>query len=134
MKYFKLSLVFAMICMVSSAQNTEKLPVQTKYVSKGVSDSLVKVFSNSESQGVTFLVSTDLKEEMLFIRTNYPGRYNIRFIDFWGRNSIDFKDVTSDIVISLETFERSIFVMNISDERNKNLISSQIINLKKHLY
>lgn len=134
MKLHIISLAIVFICLTSNAQKSGTLAMNTKYVSTGTSDSIVKLFSNSEPKGVTFLVSSDLKENTLFIKTNYTGKYNVRFVDYWGRSSVVFRNVSKDVVIDLAKFERSIFVMNISDEQNKELISSQVINLKRRLY
>jgi hypothetical protein len=134
MKRYSISLIAIIICLAINAQKREEIALNTKYVSHSSVDSLVKLFSNSEPRGVTFLVSSDLKENSLFIKTNYAGSYNVRLVDYYGRTSIVFKNITSDIVIDLADFKPSIFVMNISDDKNNNLISSQVINLKRRLY
>jgi DNA-dependent RNA polymerase auxiliary subunit epsilon len=125
-------LFISLLCIASFAQkNTRLKDFDTRYVEKSSSDSIIKVFSNSEPEGVTFLVSTNVQVDRLFIKTNYTGQYNVRFIDYWGRNHIDFENVSSDFDVDLKQFDRSIFVMNISDEKDNKLISSQIINLKR---
>jgi hypothetical protein len=126
-----LVLLVLFISIASFAQNTKVKDFQTQYIAKSSSDSTIKVFSNTEPEGITFLVSTNVQVDRLFIKTNYTGQYNVRFIDYWGRNHIDFENVSSDFDIDLKQFDRSIFVMNISDEKDNKLISSQIINLKR---
>ncbi|MBN2486686.1 MAG: hypothetical protein JXB34_12000 [Bacteroidales bacterium] len=134
MKRLVFCITALIISIASSAQNQGALAMNTHYVPYTMSDSLVKTFSNSEIPGVTFLVSSDLKENTIYISTNYSGKYNVRFVDYFGRSSVVFKNQSSNIAIDLAHFERSIFVMNISDEKNNKLISSQVLNLKRRIY
>jgi hypothetical protein len=138
MENIKFILICSAIALIFSiqldAQQSTKKNIHTSYVPADLADTVIKRFSNSETEGITFLVSSNLKENTLFIKTNYTGTYNIRFIDYWGKNHIDFENLSADIAIDLAVFERSIFIVNISDEQDNKLISSQIVNLRKKYY
>lgn len=130
---FTIVLFAWLLCIASYAQKFEPLSIDTKFDPAETSDTLVKLFSNSEPPGVIFLVSSDINKKTLFIKTNYTGNYNVRVIDYWGRNSILFQHVTNDMVIDIADFENNIFIINITKEHDNKLISSQVINLKRRL-
>ncbi|HBH49821.1 MAG TPA: hypothetical protein DDX98_14345 [Bacteroidales bacterium] len=95
-----------------------------------IPDTAKKLFRNSEPPGISFLVSSNIRENKLHIKTNYGGEYKVRFIDYYARTRKVFKHNYNDIVLDLAEFEKSIFIMNIMDSDNRTL-TSQIINLKR---
>ncbi len=95
------------------------------------SDSTRKLFSNSESPDFSFIVNSNIKENTLEIKTNYSCEYKIRFIDYYGRSVKVYKSVLSNKTINIADLKESILIMNIMDERN-NLLTSQVLNLKRH--
>jgi hypothetical protein len=92
-----------------------------------------KLFSNSDAPGVSFIVSSDVAGNELYIETNYAKKYKVRFIQHseYGYFRKVFKEVYSDATIDISDFEKSIFIMNIHDSESHKLLTTQVINLKR---
>jgi hypothetical protein len=126
-----LSLIITIFCTITYAQLSEPLAMNVKPDKPDISDTTKKLFSNSVAPGISFLVSSNLRDNKLYITTNFSGRYKIRFIDYYARTKKVYKDAYSDFSIDLDEFDKSIFIMNIVDSRNNKLLTSQVINLKR---
>lgn len=90
-----------------------------------------KQFSGSESSDYSFIVNSNIKENLIRIETNYSGEYRIRFVGYYGRTRKVYNNVYSNKTIDVSDFEKGIFIMNITDEKNNKILSSQVINLKR---
>lgn len=127
------SLLVLILTLTAHAQISEPLAMNTNHDDYYSIDTTKKVFSKSELAGVDFIVSSNLRENTLLIKTNFSGNYKVRFIDYYAGSRKVFKNQQSNITIDVSEFEKSIFIMNITDSQNR-LLTSQVVNLKrKHL-
>ena len=129
-------LVFACMYSLGYSQISEPMAMNTpnSNASTGekiaVIDTVKKLLNNSDFPGITFLVSTNIRENQLRINTNFTGTYKVRFVDYYSWTRKVFKNNSSDITLNLSEFEKSIFIMTIMDSENRTL-TSQVINLKR---
>ena len=129
-------LVFVCIYSLGYSQFSEPMAMNTSNSSSSSGeivatiDTVKKLFSNSDLPGITFLVSTNIRENQLKINTNFTGTYKVRFVDYYSWTRKVFKNNNSDITLNLSEFEKSIFIMTIMDSENRTL-TSQVINLKR---
>lgn len=122
-------LFFLIISIEIQAQVTEQLAMNTT-PKHAETEMPKKVFSNSESADITFIVNSNLKENEISIETNYSGLYKIRIVDYYAGSRKVYKNMISNTKIDVSEFEKSIYIMNITDLRNK-LLTSQVVNLKR---
>lgn len=126
--FYILTLFF---CMQVSAQSEDPIYAMNMPAHEHESvDTTTKRFSNSESSEYTFIVNPDLNDNSLLIKTDYTREYKVRFIDYWGKSRKVYSNVSSDKKIDIADLERGIFIMNIFDEKNNKLLTSQVLNLR----
>lgn len=130
MRVFIICLFIISFYATSVAQVSEPMAMHITNQNANPSDSTKKVFRNSEPEGVTFIVNSNLKENKIQINTNYTGIYKVQFIDYYAGSRKVYKNQQSNMTIDVGELERSIFIMNISDSKNK-LLTSQVLNLKR---
>ncbi len=95
-----------------------------------IADTTKKLLSESDEPGIAFIVSSNIRDNLLHIETNYKGEYKVRFVDYYARTKIVFKNNYNNISLDLDAFDKSIFIMCITDSNNRTL-TSQVINLKR---
>lgn len=118
------------ICSMVQGQITEPLAMNVSAESYHMPDTAIKKFSDSEEAGVAFLVNSNLKENKITIETNFEGFYKVRFIDYYAGSRKVYKAQHSNTTIDVSEFEKSIFILNITDQCNK-VLTSQVVNLKR---
>ena len=92
-------------------------------------DTVVKTFSNSESPELLFEINSNIQEGTLRINTNYTDAYKVRIIDYYARTSKLYRQLSYNSSINIQDFIGGIFIVNITDKRNK-LLTSQVLNLR----
>ncbi len=95
-----------------------------------IADTSKKLLSESDRPGVAFIVSSNIRDNLLHIETNYTGEYKVRFVDYYAKTRMEFKNNYNNISLDLNIFDKSIFIMCITDSKNRTL-TSQIVNLKR---
>ncbi len=129
-------IAFMFLCAVLYAQDNQTLALKTNKEGKEneVKIQKVKRFSNSESPGISFNISTNLKDCKVQITTNYASPYKVRFVDYWGKSVKVYKNLDSDTQLDLSEFKEQIVIMNIQDNRSNKLLTSKVVNLKRRNY
>lgn len=126
---------FALMCFMLHAQVAENTGIngERSGAHKGEKPKIIR-FSNSESPDLSFMIITNLKECKVHINTNYPDKFKIRFINYWGKTVKIYRNLESGQQIDVSEFKNQIVIMNIMDNRSNHLLSSQVVNLKRRNY
>ncbi|MBN1119364.1 MAG: hypothetical protein JXA77_19290 [Bacteroidales bacterium] len=96
--------------------------------------SKIRLFSNSEPQGISFIVNSNIKAHSLLIETNFKGKYRIQFVDYWGNTIRIIDNAYKNQEIDVTDFKDYILTMNITDALSQKLLTSQVLNLKRRNY
>lgn len=124
-----------LLCFALHAQVDEKPGTSDQLTAKNTeAGPPIKLFSNSESPNLSFMVSTDLKKCRLYVTTNYPKTFKIRFVDYYGRTVKVYRNVGSGDQIDISQFKNKIVILNITENKGNKLLSSQVVNLKRRNY
>lgn len=128
-----LVIVFLMLGVFAFGQETGHLLAMnnSNTPENAIPDTNIKRFKGSESPDYTFIVNSNVRNDVIVIETNYTSDYKIRFIDYWGRSVKVYRNVSDDKLINVSDLGKGIFIMNITDAQNNKLLTSQVVNLKR---